>query len=222
MDLEQHRLAEHLKVVDLERQLADGLIRSLIVDARPIERILVVKTSSAGYVRVTLDRLGSLFPDAKLSVWTEERESEEFYLRRDVDRIVLYRNLGSIPSMMRDLAAIEPDLLVIQSTHEPTYAKMQFLAAILLTRSWLVYVYDERAEVRGALGIGPKVETVLGTFFAREQLIAMLFSGAFDFGLKLWRIVALPFVVAGLLVRAGRHSFTRFRYLRARSRPRDA
>jgi hypothetical protein len=220
MDLEQHRLAEHLKVVDLERQLADGLIRSLIVDARPIERILVVKTSSACYVRVTLDRLGSLFPDAKLSVWTEERESEEFYLRPDVDRIVLYRNLGSIPSMMRDLAAIEPDLLVIQSTYEPTYAKMQFLAATLLPKSWLVY--DEGRGAWGALGIGPKVETVLGTFFAREQLIAMLFSGAFDFGLKLWRIVALPFVVAGLLVRAGRHSFTRFRYLRARSRPRDA
>lgn len=220
MDLEQHRLAEHLKVVDLERQLADGLIRSLIVDARPIERILVVKTSSAGYVRVTLDRLGSLFPDAKLSVWTEERESEEFYLRPDVDRIVLYRNLGSIPSMMRDLAAANPDLLVVQSTNEPTYAKMQVLAAALLSRSWLVY--DDHVDVRGALGIGAKIEIVLRTYFGTARPPTVILSGAIGAGVAVWRILTLPPVIIGLLVRAGLHSLTRYRYLRARTRARDS
>ena len=99
----------------------------------------MVKTSSVGYVLINLELLGSLFPDAKLSVWTEERESEEFYLRPDVARVVLYRNLSSIPSMRRDLAAIAPDLLVIQSTNEPTYAKMQVLAATLSSRSLLVF-----------------------------------------------------------------------------------
>src|SRR5471030_3009816 len=146
MDLEQLRLADHLKDLDRERQrtnfkgqLSNQLIWSLINTARPIERILVVKTSQVGYVRINLELLGALFPDATLSVWTEERESDEFYVRPDVERVVLYRNLASIPSMLRELVAIEPDLLVVQSTNEQTYAKMQALAAVLMSRSWLVY-----------------------------------------------------------------------------------
>jgi hypothetical protein len=258
MEVEQHRLAEHLVEVDRLRDLADRqretaererenakrerenaegereaaererqiaqfhgqlgqqLIWSLINHEREIERILVVKTSQVAYVRINLELLGSLFPRASISIWSEERESEELFLRPDVDRVVLYRNVRSIPAMRRELAAIAPDILIVQATNESTYAKMQVLAAVLLSQPWLVY--DDHVDIHGALSIGAKIDLIRRTLFSETRPIVLPFAAALGLVRVLYRFVAFPVVLLTLLAGVARHEYARSRYLRRRSR----
>jgi len=121
----EHQTVVHLAEVTEKFRRLSALI--LNGGDRPIRRILIVKTTSAHYCRATLDQVGSFYPEARLTLWTEERESDEFYLRPDIERIVLYRNLSAIPRMVLELRETRADLVVIQSTAETDYFKMNVL-----------------------------------------------------------------------------------------------
>jgi hypothetical protein len=220
LEQDQTQLRELLEAVDLHglrrRQLLDKLrwlsTRLLTGQVRPIERILVVKTSSDFYCSAALDQLTTIFPDARLTLWTEERESEDFYSHEGIERIVLYRNIGSVPQMLRDLRSVRADLIVTQTTYESTYAKMLVLAGILLPGPWLVY--DEHANITAAGGLAVKVETAVGSFLAGGRWVNGTIIGvsrAIKFSTQ---IIAAPVVTVGLLIGAAGHTYRRVRYLR--------
>jgi hypothetical protein len=238
LEEDQDRLARHLEEADRrllgERETVLHLaglsekfrrLSALLVSGRdhPIQHILVVKTSSAHYCRMTLDQVGSLFPGAQLILWTEERESKEFFLRPEIERVILYRNLLAIPRMVRDLKAARANLVVIQSTSETAYFKMLVFAAAFGSQPWIIF--DHRGEVRSAGGLHTRLETITRSFFESvtqilgdANPILVLILGTFRVGRLLTRVIAAPFVALGLLIGAARHSFDRYRYLRQRSR----
>jgi hypothetical protein len=116
-----------------------GRSSSLPRQGKAARRIIAVKTSSAPYFRSALARLRAGYPDAELYVWSEERESEEYYRDDAVSGVILYLNGPGVPAMVRQLWSLEADLVVTQATREVTYDKMKFFAYGLFPGPGLVY-----------------------------------------------------------------------------------
>lgn len=172
------------------------------LERQPSARILLVKTSSAVYLREALIVLQQELPRAKIILWTEERESEEFYAHPAVTRVILYRNLRRIPSMIRELRSFAPYLVVTERTHEPTYDKMRVFAWAFLREPGLIL--DDSMRVVGFGGwlgrLPPTVEEVLaGGAIGWRQGLMRLCRLVGNAAVSLGFVLAAPLVLLALL-----------------------
>ena len=109
-----------------------------LADTNSVRRVVLVKTSSLNFFRKALVEVRAIYPNADLYVWSEERESSEFYTHHDVAGVVLYLNIPTIPALLRQLRGLQPDRVVIQVTRETTYDKLKLLAMVVFPGNGLV------------------------------------------------------------------------------------
>lgn len=176
------------------------------LDDQAPTRILLAKTCSASYLRMALVFLRRELPHSEIILWTEERESEEFYQHSSVAKVVLYRNLRLIPAMLKELRAFAPYLVVTESTHETTYDKMRIFAWVLLRGPGLVV--DESMEVI-AFGswlsrLPPTIREVLSETFQQRLRLGLIATQVARLLTFLISLLAAPFVFLTLLGGAAR------------------
>jgi hypothetical protein len=185
---------------------------------RAFTRLVLAKTSSAIYVREALAVLRREFPRSEIVLWTEERESDEFYRHPSVARVVLYRNLRAIPAMLDELRTLSPYLLVTERTYEPTYDKMRIFSCLLLRDPGIVL--DDSMRIV-AFGVWPHrllltTGEVLATTFRHRMKVRSIASSVACFLVFLGSLLAAPFVFLALLAGAARIEMRRSIRKRAR------
>ncbi len=180
-----------------------------------IRRIIVAKTSSVSFLRTALASLRASFPDAALYVWSEERESEEFYTHPDVSGVILYLNIPGVLAMIRQLRALNADLVAIQVTHETTYDKLKLLAFVLFPGQGIILDAWGRIARRGTWSqrltltsrdVVSGWRIVRGVLSLPRQIVYLVRRVA--------TIAVFPFLVLWLCIGAVRAELRRRAYLR--------
>jgi hypothetical protein len=185
------------------------------IPSTSVRRIIVAKTSSASYVRAAVANLGASFPDAELYVWSEERESEEFYTHPVVTGVILYLNIPAVPAMVRRLRALNADLVAIQVTRETTYDKLKLLAFVLFPGQGIILDAWGRIARQGTWS--QRLILTSRDVVSGWQVVQSIWSIP-------WRLVTLvreivtiglfPFLLLRLMVGAARAELSRRAYLR--------
>ncbi len=176
------------------------------VAKQSLARILLTKTSSAIYVREALSVLSRELPSCQIILWTEERESEEFYQHPSVAKIILYRNLRAIPLMLREIASCAPYLVVTERTFEPSYDKMRIFSCVLLRGSGIVLDDSMRVVAFGSWPgrLAPTIGEVVATTLRRRMNVRSIAFSVARFLVYLASILAAPVVLLVLLGGAAR------------------